>query len=88
MSTNLVSLLLVPRLLHTANKYNTVPRLVVVASEVHHFTNLSERVINAKKPFEAFGKASLCVPADFKGDQRYFDTKRKYLFIPLSNTVG
>ncbi|KAF9033513.1 hypothetical protein BJ165DRAFT_1357049, partial [Panaeolus papilionaceus] len=81
MSTNLVSLLLLPHMLQTATKYNTVLRLVVVSSEVHYFTNLSKRVVDAPKPFDALGKAELCVPADFKGGKRYFDTKLLNIFF-------
>ncbi|EPQ59201.1 NAD P-binding protein [Gloeophyllum trabeum ATCC 11539] len=47
LSTALCSLLLIPRLLKTASDFSIQTRLVVVSSEVHHFTTLSEEVRNS-----------------------------------------
>ena len=41
-STFLLALLLLPRLRQTATQHNTVPRLSIVASEVHFFTDFRE----------------------------------------------
>lgn len=42
-STFLLALLLLPKLRETAVKFNVLPRLVIVASFVHYFTELSEK---------------------------------------------
>ncbi len=42
-STFLLALLLLPKLRETATKFNVVPRLVIVSSEVHGFTSFPER---------------------------------------------
>ena len=35
--------MILPKLRETATRYNVTPRLVIVSSEVHHWTNLPER---------------------------------------------
>jgi NAD(P)-dependent dehydrogenase (short-subunit alcohol dehydrogenase family) len=43
-STPLVALRLLPAMIRTAEKYSTLPRLVVVASEVHFFIEIEKEV--------------------------------------------
>ncbi|KAJ7671218.1 hypothetical protein B0H17DRAFT_1141554 [Mycena rosella] len=40
LSTPLLAFLLLPRMMRTAEQYSTVPRLAVVASEVHHWATI------------------------------------------------
>ncbi|SJK99042.1 uncharacterized protein ARMOST_02326 [Armillaria ostoyae] len=40
----LLALRLLPRMLHTAKEHNTMPRICVVASDVHHWANLPKSV--------------------------------------------
>ena len=46
-------------MIKTWKKYNTMPRLVVVASEVHNWSNLGseKKVLDAPNPFEVFGRS-------------------------------
>lgn len=42
-STYLLALMILPKLRETATKFNTVPHLTIVSSEVHGFTNFPEK---------------------------------------------
>ena len=59
MSTSLLGLRLLPHMIETWKKYNTLPRIVVVASEVHAWSNLNleKKVLDAPNPFEVFGRS-------------------------------
>jgi len=48
-STYLLALLLLPKLKDTARRFNTHPHLVIVSSEVHNLTTISERKAAAKQ---------------------------------------
>ena len=50
-STFLLALLMLPKLKETATKFNVVPRLTIVSSDLHFVTKFSER--NASKIFDA-----------------------------------
>ena len=52
---SLLSILLLPRMLETAEKFNTLPRLVVVSSDVHHWATLKQEVLEAPNPLRVFG---------------------------------
>ncbi|KAH9479740.1 Short-chain dehydrogenase/reductase phmF [Psilocybe cubensis] len=55
MSTTLLSLLLLPRMLETAQKYHTYPRIVVASSETHHeIPSLDKSSLNSPNFFRAF----------------------------------
>ena len=55
LSTSLLALLLLPRMLETADKYNTSPRLVVVASEVHYWAVVDKDLLEASNPIRHYG---------------------------------
>ncbi|KAF9522417.1 short-chain dehydrogenase [Crepidotus variabilis] len=55
LATSLLGLLLVPRMLETAEKFRTLPRLVVVASGLHYLGKLEDRVVDAANPFQVLG---------------------------------
>ena len=46
-------------MIETWKKYNTIPRIVVVASESHFWSNLNleKKVLDAPNPFEVFGRS-------------------------------
>jgi hypothetical protein len=53
LSTNFLALLLLPRMLTTANEHNTTPRIVLVASEVHYWAKLAQEMVDSKAPWQA-----------------------------------
>lgn len=55
LSTSLLALLLLPRMIATAKTHNITPRLVVVASEVHYWTTIGPEVIDSANPLKFFG---------------------------------
>ena len=54
--TSLLALRLLPIILHTAEKHHTIPRLVVVSSEVHYWAKLDKDVFDSPKGLVKFGK--------------------------------
>ena len=56
LSTSLLALLLLPRMIATAKTHNTTPRLVIVASEVHYWTKIEPVVTDSPNPLQFFGK--------------------------------
>lgn len=68
-STFLLALMILPKLHETASKHNTIPRLTIVSSEVHHWTQLPEKASPS-----IFDKLS---------DKETADMKSRY--VPLSS---
>ena len=66
-STFLLALLMLPKLRETATKFNIVPYLVIVSSEVHFWTTLSQR--KESKILDALADKSKAEMSD-----RYLDT--------------
>lgn len=60
LSPSLLAFLLLPRILETAKQYNTTPRIVVVASEVHYWTKLEDKVLASPNAFEVLGSKEYC----------------------------
>ena len=56
LSTSLLGLLLVPRMLETAEKFATTPRIVVVSSDMHMVSKFGPEMMDAPSPLEKFGK--------------------------------
>ena len=54
--TSLLALRLLPIMLRTAEKHHTIPRIVVVSSEVHYWTNLDKDVFDSPDGLVKFGK--------------------------------
>ncbi|PPQ75675.1 hypothetical protein CVT26_001853 [Gymnopilus dilepis] len=54
LSTSLLALLLLPRLLDTAEKFNTAPRLVVLTSETHYWSKPDKRILDSPNPFNQY----------------------------------
>ena len=45
-------------MLETAEKFNALPRLVVVSSEVHHWAKMKKDILDAANPLQVWGKES------------------------------
>ncbi|KAJ7140917.1 hypothetical protein C8R44DRAFT_603865 [Mycena epipterygia] len=78
LSTPLLGLRLLPHMLRTAQQYSTVPRLVVVASEVHYFTTIEKDVLD-KDILATIGSAEYCTPKAM--GSRYLLTKLLNVFF-------
>ncbi|KAJ6526933.1 hypothetical protein DFH09DRAFT_1414611 [Mycena vulgaris] len=79
LSTPLAGLLLLPHMLRTAREHSTVPRLVVVASEVHYFTDIPKSVREGDNILATLGSAEYCTPATMQ--DRYMVTKLLNVFF-------
>lgn len=53
LSPSLLALLLIPSLLDTADKYGTIPRLVVVTSELHYWAKFDKKLVDSPQPFRS-----------------------------------
>lgn len=96
LSTSLLSLLLAPRLIETAAKFNVVPRLVLVSSEVHYWSEVPKAILDKPSMLEALSDEAYCMsgfvesPSHFSQAElscsgmkgRYELSKREY---PLSS---
>lgn len=60
LSTALVALLLLPRMLQTAREHATAPRIVVVTSELHHFGVIPKEVFEKGNVLTTIGSAEYC----------------------------
>lgn len=54
LSPSLLAFLLLPRLLDTAKKYNTIPRIVLVTSELHFWAQFEKKLVEAPNPLRLF----------------------------------
>ncbi|KAF5316275.1 hypothetical protein D9619_006570 [Psilocybe cf. subviscida] len=82
LSTSLLALLLLPRVIQTANDYKTTPRIVIVSSEVHYMTQLQNELMESPNPLETFGKSADYIEK-VKG-VRYEDSKLLNVFFTRS----
>jgi len=62
LSTPLVGLLLLPHMLRTAQEYSTVPRIVVVSSDLHYYTDIPKDIREKSDMLTTFGSAKYCTP--------------------------
>ncbi|KAF9552313.1 short-chain dehydrogenase [Agrocybe pediades] len=83
MSTSLLALLLLPRMLDTAKKHNTIPRIVVVSSETHYWTQLAEKVVFSENFFRTFAHQKHSIE-NASPATRYHDTKLLNVFFTRS----
>ncbi|KAI4269802.1 MAG: hypothetical protein L6R38_007330 [Xanthoria sp. 2 TBL-2021] len=73
-STFLLAMMLLPKLQETGQRFNVLPRLVIVASDLHFITDLEER-----KGERIFGRLNERKKADM--NKRYAVTKLMEIFI-------
>lgn len=62
LSIPLLCLLLLPQMVRTAQEHSTLPRIVVVASEVHYFAKIENDVLESPAILETLGSAEFCTP--------------------------
>jgi len=79
LSSSLLAILLVPRLLETARQENTTPRLVVVTSELHYWTEIEDQIFDSPNAFDVLGSKEYCTPKILKS--RYADSKLLNIFF-------
>ncbi|KAJ7069903.1 hypothetical protein C8F01DRAFT_535796 [Mycena amicta] len=84
LSMPLLAILLLPHMVRTAQQYGTVPRIVVVASEVHNWASIEKRVIKSPNILRTLGSKEYCT-SNAMGS-RYFLTKLlNVLFVRAMN---
>ncbi|KAJ7160952.1 hypothetical protein C8R46DRAFT_1284743 [Mycena filopes] len=84
LSTPLVALRLLPRMLETAREYAVVPRIVVVSSEGHYLTAIPQDVLDRGDVLATLGSATYCTPKRMR--QQYPTTKLlNVLFVRALN---
>ncbi len=62
LSPSLLAILLLPHLKETAKQYRTVPRLVLVSSDVHYWTKIEGEALSSSNTFEVLGSEEYCTP--------------------------
>lgn len=55
LSTSLLGLLLLPRLLETAKRFGTTPRLVFVSTELHFWAQITKDWVDSPSPLRTYG---------------------------------
>ncbi|KAJ6480632.1 hypothetical protein DFH09DRAFT_1341413 [Mycena vulgaris] len=86
LSTPLVGLLLLPHMMRTAREHSTVPRIVVVSSDLHYFISIPQSICEGGNILvnATLGSADYCTPA--KMQTQYMVTKLlNVLFIRALN---
>ncbi|EIW80560.1 short-chain dehydrogenase [Coniophora puteana RWD-64-598 SS2] len=73
LSTSLLPLLLLPRMVEAGKKRGRAARLVITASDVHYWASLSPSVQESPTPLKLFGSKEYCTPEVMKS--RYYDSK-------------
>jgi hypothetical protein len=65
LSPELLALLLLPKMIQTAEKFNTIPRLVVVTSSVHFRAETTEFLEKGGSIHEAMSKKEWASPMEY-----------------------
>ncbi|EAU81690.1 short-chain dehydrogenase [Coprinopsis cinerea okayama7 len=82
LSTLLSSVLLVPVMLKTAEKYGTQPRITIVSSGMHYWTKFEKKVVDSDDPLKVLSSREYCTKSVM--GRRYADTKLLNVFIGRS----
>ncbi|KAJ6540465.1 hypothetical protein B0H19DRAFT_1175721 [Mycena capillaripes] len=84
LSTPLLALRLLPMMLKTAREHSTLPRLVVVSSEVHYWARIEKKLSDNADMLKTLGSAEYCTPTNMAS--RYLLTKLlNILFVRALN---
>ncbi|KAJ6457396.1 hypothetical protein C8R47DRAFT_1227432 [Mycena vitilis] len=68
LATPLLALLLLPAMIKTATEHATMPRLVVVSSETHHWVQIDPKIIEKPDMLKTMGSTEYCkTPVGMKG---------------------
>ncbi|KAF7796917.1 hypothetical protein EIP86_008102 [Pleurotus ostreatoroseus] len=78
LSTALLSLLLMPNLIHTAQANGTISRMVIVSSDMHYWIKLEEELLDSPSLLQKLSEKAYCTPEVM--EQRYSVTKRALCF--------
>lgn len=62
LSTPLLAFLLLPTMIKTAREHSTIPRLVVVSSEMHYWASIEKEVRENPDMLKTFGSEKYCTP--------------------------
>ncbi|KAJ7483219.1 hypothetical protein FB451DRAFT_1393347 [Mycena latifolia] len=73
LSTSLLALLLLPRMVQTATEHGTLPRIVVVSSGAHYYVTLDKALREDPEMLKTVGSEEYCTPQ--KMMRRYVLTK-------------
>ncbi|KAF8350272.1 hypothetical protein F5887DRAFT_423189 [Amanita rubescens] len=73
LSTSLLALLLLPRMIETARNHSVTPRMVVVSSGVHYWAKFDRQVMENHEPLKTLGSKDYCTTEVM--ERRYADTK-------------
>ncbi|KAF9552311.1 NAD(P)-binding protein [Agrocybe pediades] len=84
LATSLLALLLLPRMIDTAKKFNVNPRLVVVGSEVHYWTKFAEKDVFSENFFRTYAYKDSKLLRGRLDKLRYYDTKLLNIFFTRS----
>ncbi|KAK2459322.1 hypothetical protein APHAL10511_008677 [Amanita phalloides] len=79
LSTALLALLLLPRMIETARRHSVTPRLVIISSDTHHRTTFDQQVRDSEEPLKILGSKEYCTP-EIMG-RRYPETKLLNVFF-------
>ncbi|KAK7012897.1 hypothetical protein R3P38DRAFT_1532088 [Favolaschia claudopus] len=79
LSTPLLAFLLLPAMIKTAEQHATVPRLVVVASEVHYWATLEKKILENPDMLKTMASAKYCTEKIMSS--RYLLTKLLNIFF-------
>ncbi|KAF7369500.1 hypothetical protein MVEN_00279800 [Mycena venus] len=79
LSTPLLAFLLLPTMIKTAREHSTVPRLVVVSSEMHYWASIEKEVRENPDMLKTFGSQEYCTPTRMAS--RYLLTKLLNVFF-------
>ncbi|KAF8998500.1 hypothetical protein BDQ17DRAFT_1309044 [Cyathus striatus] len=79
LSLPLLALLLLPQMIKTAETHSTLPRLVVVGSEVHYFAKFKQKVLDSSNPLKTLSDREYCTSSIMRA--RYTDSKLLNLFF-------
>ncbi|KAJ2929465.1 hypothetical protein H1R20_g7622, partial [Candolleomyces eurysporus] len=70
---SLLGIFLLPKMISTAERFGTHPRMVFVGSEVHLLSKFEKHLVEGDRPLKTFGSKDHCTPEVLQ--KRYSDTK-------------
>ncbi|KAF6753096.1 hypothetical protein DFP72DRAFT_436199 [Ephemerocybe angulata] len=72
-SLSLLSILLLPKMISTAERFNTHPRLLLVGSDVHMLIKFDKDIVDGESPLKKLSSIEYCTPESLQ--KRYGETK-------------
>ncbi|KAJ7584587.1 hypothetical protein C8J56DRAFT_1166630 [Mycena floridula] len=85
LSPELLAILLLPKMLETAKKFPTVPRIVVTTSGTHYLTDFPKEAIESPNIHQKLSDNDFCTPAILA--KRYFLSKMLNIFFVRALTA-